>query len=271
MKKTLTSLSLLTVLLVATPVYAVTYVGNSVKNSVEENATDETKEAIADVRTQGMLTAIEQARKVLDNLQTRVDDAEYVSEETATEAQDLIDSANEELDELEDQVNEASDNKELDEAKADLVAWLKENKDAFKDVMVSLYVDGLNGSLAAAKETVNGAEALVPYYTRYDVDTDDLENAVDSANDSIDEAEPLIEAADEDRTQEALRDASEAAVKMADDTAQVVEEADAALNEMADAESDSSDDEDEDEDDNTNDDDEEDEETEEEDDTNEEE
>jgi len=260
MKKTLTSLSLLTVLLVATPVYAVTYVGNSVKNSVEENATDETKEAIADVRTQGMLTAIEQARKVLDNLQTRVDDAEYVSEETATQAQDLIDGANTELDELEDQVNEASDNEELDQAKADLVAWLKENKDAFKEVMVSLYVDGLNGSLAAAKETVEGAEALVPYYQRYDLDTDDLENAIASANDSIDEAEPLIEAADEDRTQEALQEASQAAVKMADDTIQVVDEADALLTEMSDAESDSSDDEDEDSDedenDNTNDEDE---------------
>lgn len=216
-RTTLSLLSLGAVLSLQVMPVAAVNINRNVNSQVVANVQAETFDERKQL-TQQALTAIED---ILAEAEEKLTNAEYASAATVEDGQAAIDLAQEGLDELQADVDSATNTEALVKARQDAVAWAKENKDVAKEIMVDLYVDGLNASVAYNEKAINTAESLVAYFKKYQADTTTLESLIKQANGELPTAKTDVSAATAAETQDSLETATRSVAALTETVAKI--------------------------------------------------
>lgn len=205
--------------LVATPAFAVT-----INRNINAPAIEEVQEETFDERQELTLEALETIEEVLVNVEAELQDAEYASDDTKEDGQAAIDGAQAELNAIQEDVTNAENTQDLVSARQDAIAWAQENKDVAKELMVDIYIDGLNFTVAQNEQIINSAESLVVYFKKYQIDTATLQALITQANGELTTAQNDVNAAESQRTQASLETATRSTAALTETTTKIIVE-----------------------------------------------
>lgn len=205
--------------LIATPTVAVT-----INRNINAPAIEEVQEETFDERQELTLEALETIEEVLVNVEAALQDAEYASDDTKEDGQAAIDGAQAELNAIQEDVTNAENTQDLVSARQDAIAWAQKNKDVAKELMVDIYIDGLNFTVAQNEQIINSAEALVVYFKKYQIDTATLQALITQANGELTSAQNDVNAAESQRTQASLEIATRSTAALTETTAKIIVE-----------------------------------------------